>query len=144
MGAHDLNNTLLKLAQDLGLLPTLSHRLGIQALREISKHANVPLQKVRRWNNQRNYRMTHGGIKRPYFVDKEGRDFLSDVFAQDPRPSLEQMQALALALKPQACSAQTAVLEQQLRGCQTWAWHVWACLLPAPAQAPGTGGAFQA
>ena len=98
MGAHDLNNTLLKLAQDLGLLPTLSHRLGIQALREISEHANVPLQKVRRWNNQRNYRMTRGGIIRPYFIDKEGRDFLSDVFAQDPRPSLQQMQALALAL----------------------------------------------
>ena len=98
MGAHDLNNTLLKLAQDMGLLPTPSHRLGIQALREISKHANVPLQKVRRWNNQRNYRMTRGGINRPYFIDKEGRDFLSDVFAQDPRPSLEQMQALALAL----------------------------------------------
>ena len=98
MGSHDLNNLLLKLANDLEFLPTPSHRLGIQALREISKHANVPLQKVRRWNKQRNYRMTHGGIKRPYFVDKEGRDFLSDVFAQDPRPSLEQMQALALAL----------------------------------------------
>ena len=98
MGSHDLNNLLLKLANDLEFLPTPSHRLGIQALREISKHANVPLQKVRRWSNQRNYRMTHGGINRPYFVDKEGLDFLSDVFAQNPRPSLKQMQALALGL----------------------------------------------
>ncbi len=98
MGVHDLNNALLKLAQDLGFLPTLSHRLGIEALREISKHASVPLKKVRRWNNNRNYRLTHGDSNRPCFIDKEGRDFLSNVFAQDPRPSLEQMQALALAL----------------------------------------------
>lgn len=98
MTAHDLNNALLDRARALGLLPTPTHRLGIDALRKLSSATGTPLKVLRRWNNQRNYRLTHEVRKRPCFVDKDGRDFLRAVFQQDTHPSVAMMHELAAAL----------------------------------------------
>lgn len=98
MTAHDLNAALLAHARALGLLPTATHRLGIDALRQISLASGTPLKALRRWNNQRNYRLAHEVRKRPCFVDKDGRDFLRAAFQQDANPSPAMRAELAAAL----------------------------------------------
>ena len=99
MTAHDLNAALLAHARALGLLPTATHRLGIDALRQISLASGTPLKALRRWNNQRNYRLAHEVRKRPCFVDKDGRDFLRAAFQQDANPS-PAMRACLLYTSP--------------------------------------------
>ena len=95
MTAHHVNNALLDHARALCLLPTATHRLGIDALRQLSRATGMSLKALRRWNNQRNSRLTHKVRGRACFTDKDGRDFLRDMFVQDARPSVGIMQQFA-------------------------------------------------
>lgn len=95
MTTHDLHHMLLQCARTLGILPTPTHRLGVDALRQLNRATGTPFKKLRRWNSQRNYRLAHDVKKRACFTDKDGRDFLRAMFQQDTRPSAERMNELA-------------------------------------------------